>query len=255
MAFKKQWLRLPSLARKENGEASQRSSITIKGTRDGVSIVLGEGEWGALLDELTERLQTTSSFFKGAKVTLEVGERVLGEAELRELERILGECDMGLYLVSAQSADTRAAARVLDVRAVSGEPLLVEATSPDQPLGDGLLVHRTIRSGQVVQHPGHVVILGDVNPGSEVIAGGDVVVWGRLRGVVHAGAAGNDHAVVCALQMRPTQLRIGNYIARAPEELKKRRTSVPEIAFVGSEGIVAEPWDAEPKAAALTGET
>lgn len=110
-----------------------------------------------------------------------------------------------------------------------------------QDTGLGILIHRTLRSGQVVQHPGHVVVIGDVNPGAEIIAGGDVVVWGKLRGIVHAGATGDDGAVVCALRLTPLQLRIGNHIARAPEGregLPKR----PEMASVQDGEIVAEPW-------------
>jgi len=228
------------------------SSVVIKGTRDGVSIILGEGEWRSLLEGLAERLHTTASFFKGGRVTLEVGDRVLDGDELRELEEILSRYDMGLYAVSARSPQTRAAARKIDIRAVSGEPVpaskgealaVTASLLPDQKQSDGVLVRRTVRSGQVIQHPGHVVVIGDVNPGSEIIAGGDVVIWGRLRGTVHAGALGDDNAVVCAVQMRPTQLRIGNHIARAPEE-RKKRSSVPEVAFVREGKIVAEPWDA-----------
>ena len=111
-----------------------------------------------------------------------------------------------------------------------------------QDTASGTLVRRTLRSGQVVQHPGHVVVIGDVNPGAEIIAGGDVVVWGKLRGIVHAGAIGDDGAVVCALSLAPLQLRIGSHIARAPEgreDLPER----PEIASVQDGEIVAEPWE------------
>jgi len=106
----------------------------------------------------------------------------------------------------------------------------------------GVLIRRTLRSGQVVQYPGHVVVIGDVNPGAEIIAGGDVVVWGKLRGIVHAGATGDDEAMVCALSLAPLQLRIGNHIARAPEgreDLPER----PEMASVQDGEIVAEPWE------------
>ncbi|MBI4770229.1 MAG: septum site-determining protein MinC, partial [Chloroflexi bacterium] len=57
---------------------------------------------------------------------------------------------------------------------------------------EAVLVRRTLRSGRSVRHPGHVVIIGDVNPGAEIVAGGDIVVWGRLRGVVQAGAGGDE---------------------------------------------------------------
>lgn len=221
--------------------------LSIKGTRDGVSIILGEGVWPDLLQELSVRLKGTR-FFRGAKVTLDAGEYALEESDVRDLEKLLGQHDMGLYLVIAQDAQTRAAARALDVRAISSEaPAVAERTSapPTTPTpagGDGMLIRRTLRSGQAVQHPGHVVIIGDVNPGAEVIAGGDIIIWGRLRGVVHAGASGDNQAVVCALQLRPTQLRIGSHIARTPED-KKKRSSVPEMAFVSAEGIVAKSWD------------
>jgi septum site-determining protein MinC len=107
--------------------------------------------------------------------------------------------------------------------------------------GGAVLVRRTLRSGQTVRHTGHVVVVGDVNPGAEIIAGGDVVVWGRLRGTVHAGAGGNDDAVVCALMLAPTQLRIGSHIARSPGGEPGHRI-LPEVASVQGDQIVAKPW-------------
>ncbi|MEW5954801.1 MAG: septum site-determining protein MinC [Bacillota bacterium] len=80
-----------------------------------------------------------------------------------------------------------------------------------------ILVQRTLRSGQSIYYDGNVVILGDVNPGSEVVATGNIVVMGILRGVVHAGATGSEDAVIVALRLQPTQLRIANHITRAPD--------------------------------------
>jgi septum site-determining protein MinC len=87
------------------------------------------------------------------------------------------------------------------------------------------------------------VIIGDVNPGAEVVAGGDIVVWGKVRGLTHAGALGDDNAVICALDLAPTQLRIGGHIARSPEERQGR--PVPEKASVRDGQIVAVPWPGE----------
>jgi septum site-determining protein MinC len=84
-------------------------------------------------------------------------------------------------------------------------------------------------------------VYGDVNAGAEIIAGGNVVVWGKLRGIVHAGANGDESAVVCALDLAPTQLRIATYITVSPED--KRRKPRPEIAFVRQGRIVAEAWN------------
>ncbi|HQE19447.1 MAG TPA: septum site-determining protein MinC, partial [Aggregatilineales bacterium] len=104
----------------------------------------------------------------------------------------------------------------------------------------GVLVKTTLRSGRVVKHAGHVVVIGDVNPGAQVIAGGDVLVWGRLRGTVHAGANGDTEALVCALDMRPMQLRIANYVAIASDNGEPRPR--PEIASVRDGQIVSEEW-------------
>ena len=106
---------------------------------------------------------------------------------------------------------------------------------------EGVLVRRTVRSGQVVRHPGHVAVIGDVNAGAEIVAGGDVMIWGKLRGVVHAGAMGDDNAVVCALWMTPIQLRIGQHVARPPEE-GGVKSMKPEMALVRGNKIETQFW-------------
>ncbi|MGQ9556528.1 MAG: septum site-determining protein MinC [Desulfurispora sp.] len=102
--------------------------------------------------------------------------------------------------------------------------------------GHTLLIKRTLRSGQRINFDGNVVIVGDVNPGAEVVAAGHVIVMGQLRGVVHAGAAGDENAVVMALKLLPTQLRIAGHITRPPDE-EKQGGSGPEIASIKN-GIV-----------------
>jgi len=80
-----------------------------------------------------------------------------------------------------------------------------------------ILVQRTLRSGQSIHYDGNVVILGDVNPGAEVAATGNIIVMGALRGVVHAGAGGDENAIVMAFHLQPTQLRIADHITRPPD--------------------------------------
>jgi septum site-determining protein MinC len=99
-----------------------------------------------------------------------------------------------------------------------------------------ILVQRTIRSGQRVFYPGNVVVLGDVNPGGEVIAGGNIIVMGTFRGIAHAGALGKEDAIIAALHLEPSQLRIAGYITRAPEG-DYSSAYQPEIARV-QDGIV-----------------
>jgi len=99
-----------------------------------------------------------------------------------------------------------------------------------------ILVQRTIRSGQRVYYPGNIVVLGDVNPGGEVVAGGNIIVMGTFRGIAHAGALGDQNAVVAAFRLEPSQLRIAGFITRAPDG-DFSLPHQPEIARV-QDGIV-----------------
>ena len=114
----------------------------------------------------------------------------------------------------------------------------------DGRLGEALLVKNTCRSGEVIQYPGDVVIMGDVNPGAEIVAYGDVVVLGALRGMAHAGAAGDHKAVVIALNLVAHRLRIGLYSGAAPESSRDSKTNgtVPKIAYVRRRSIYVDRY-------------
>jgi len=220
------------------------NNITIKGTGEGLLVTLGEGEWDSLVAGLISRLEGPPAFFQGGQIMLQVGERVLTEEQLRALEALLQEHGLLLKTVVGGEEATQAAAEALGLHATSS--LERRATARAVPRSDretmpGVVIRRTLRSGQAVQHAGHVVIIGDVNPGAEIVATGDVVVWGRLRGMVHAGAHGDENAIVCALQLVPTQLRIGDHIARPPDDGGRTHT-LPEIARVRDGRIVVEGW-------------
>jgi septum site-determining protein MinC len=106
-----------------------------------------------------------------------------------------------------------------------------------------ILVQRTLRSGQSISYDGNVVILGDVNPGAEVVATGDVIVMGSLRGVVHAGAKGDVRSMVVAFKLLPTQLRIANHITRAPDD-EVTTVMSPEIASLKDGVVTIEAFSA-----------
>lgn len=99
-----------------------------------------------------------------------------------------------------------------------------------------LYLRQNLRSGQTVSHKGHLVIVGDVNPGAEVLAEGDITVWGVLRGMAHAGIGGNLDAEIRALKLQPIQIRIGHAIARSPDSPRVKFASgikfVPETARI-----------------------
>ncbi|MDX1521298.1 MAG: septum site-determining protein MinC [Anaerolineae bacterium] len=219
--------------------------IVIKGTSDGLIITVGPGAWPGLMDELEQHLGQKASFFKGGRVALRVGPRQLSRPQLEQVGRILSRHNVSLWAVESDSPGTRQAAAQAGLETETGtRPTPPAGTETSRPTGDSIVIQRTLRSGQVVHHPGHVVIIGDINPGAEVRAGGNVVVWGRLRGTVHAGAGDEglgDQAIVCALQLAPTQLRIGSHITRSPAN-EGPVDSLPEVASVQGDQIVAEVW-------------
>ena len=101
--------------------------------------------------------------------------------------------------------------------------------------------HGTVRSGEYLDSQGDLLILGDVNPGAIVSAEGNIIIWGRLLGIAHAGSKGNTQATISALQLRPVQLRIAKKVARGPKE--KPQIGLAEQASINSEEIVISPLD------------
>ncbi len=109
----------------------------------------------------------------------------------------------------------------------------------------GTLYHvGTLRGGQSLQQIGNIVVVGDVNPGAELIASGDILVFGRLAGVAHAGAQGDSGARVRALELAPTQLRIATAIA-AESSARRGKKAEPETACVRDGKIVVVPYSKE----------
>jgi septum site-determining protein MinC len=219
-------------------------TVTIKGTSEGLVIHLGPGPLSAVIDEMEACLSTKASFFVGGRVALQVGDRALSIEQLQTIGVKLEKFGVTLWAIDGQHPTTRAAAQELGLESnlypsVYSSPGAAEQDEWEESFG--IVVRRTLRSGQMIRYAGHVALIGDVNPGAEIVAGGDIIVWGKLKGYVHAGAVGDDTAVVCALELAPSQIRIGSRIARPPE--RGRPPKVPEIASVQEDGIVVERWN------------
>jgi septum site-determining protein MinC len=218
-------------------------SLAIKGVGDALLISVPADDEADTLETLLERIDERADFFRGAHLAVDFADRELHASDLGRLRDALSERLISLQTVLSTSDVTLKAAGDLGLETSLRRENQVEVE--DQPLVTELageqaaFVQRTMRSGNSIQHPGHVVVLGDVNPGAEIIAGGNVIVWGHLRGVVHAGAAGDESAVVCALDLAPAQLRIAGQIALSPE---RKGDAKPEIARIRDGQLVAEPW-------------
>lgn len=224
------------------------TSIKVKGTKSGLLVTLGEGEWPTLRDELLAHFTQQADFLKGAELALDVGPLALNASELGKLRDTLGEMGIALKTLISQSPKTETTARILGLGTILPTPrperssrrLSTNLQGQGEPC---IYVHRTLRSGFKLEYEGHVTILGDVNPGAEIIAWGSIIVWGRLRGMVHAGANGNTDAIVCALDLNPTQLRLAGEIAVPTKPGKPR----PEMALMRNGKVVAEPWNPKGK--------
>ena len=216
--------------------------IQIKGIREGILVIFPGGTWEDLESDFLAEMENQAEFLNGAKLILDVGPLNLKASIMGKLRDQLSDLELNLWAVLSQSEITEQNAQALGLATRIHKPAAQTISASTNTNLDGesaILVRRTLRSGFKLEHPGHITVIGDVNPGAEIIAGGDVVIWGRLRGTVHAGAAGNDEAVVCALDLIPTQLRIGDKIAISPAE---RGSGTPERASVQGDEVVSEPW-------------
>lgn len=211
--------------------------IAIKGGKDGLRLVLSaEATWDELLLDLHAHLGQGPDFFHGAELTIDTGERSLSEPELQALLAAMAEHGLHPSALATSSRESRSAGRAVGL---TTKPATRPAVAPVADVEQALLVQRTLRSGQILRHPGHITVIGDVNPGAEVIASGSIVVWGRVRGKVHAGALGDTTAVVCAIELTPTLLQIGTHFAGPPAT----RPTGPEVAHLTAQGIEVEPWE------------
>lgn len=192
--------------------------------------------WVELLHQLKHRLMAGERFWQPhTPVHLIARDRLLDGRQLQDITDILATAQLQLkriYTSRRQTAVTAATAGF----SVEQQTLntLLSQSEEGQALAEPLYVQTTLRSGVEIRHPGSVIVLGDVNPGSSIVADGDVLVWGALRGIAQAGAAGNTRCVIMALRLEPTQIRIADFVARAPEA---PGPSSPEIAYVGTDGV------------------
>jgi septum site-determining protein MinC len=243
----------PSTGREQQPVAS---AINIKGRAGGILIEIGKGQWPDLMTTLAERLAGAGNFFRNGAVALDLAARPLTEPELRQVHKMLIEQALELVLVRTAAPETFQVALDMGL-AAQLESLEGQSTVSAQPAPSNLAHEQHfvyaghLRAGQVLQRREHILIIGDVNPGATVISDGDILVWGHLRGMAQAGSSGDAKAVVAALHLIPVQLRIGDFIAIAPEQKHKRgwgrqRAPVkqPEVAYLNGDRIVVEPWDA-----------
>ncbi len=252
------------------------NTVDIKGQKDGLWIYLDDQiPLQELFDAVSDTLSAANNFFSGADVSIHTGLRTLSAAEKEDL-RGLVEQTYGLHIkevLHTESREDEAADEQNDLHPDTPEEIHDDVTPEDEFMKEldetfrgpvaskkfrehtfspdylyeneehAFYFRGTVRSGQTLEYPGNIVILGDVNPGAYIIASGDIIVMGRLHGVVHAGAEGEERAVVIGASFTPSQLRIAQYIGRSPDEKPLARKTQPqtEKAYIKDGVLVIEP--------------
>lgn len=240
--------------------------IRFKGKREGISIYIKKGSFEDIKDELETKIKKSERFFKGAKVIEIAGidGKKLTKEEKEKIETlitkkyrmIIEENEKTKQENIMQMKESKETIEVEEKKEVD-EIKEVEEIEEDLDLDldldlecyDGLqegstkFITTTIRSGQLIEYDGNVVVIGDVNPGGEISAKGNIVVLGSVRGVTYAGSDGNKDAVVAAFRLSPTQLRIADLITRRPDNDEDTHTPrEPEIARIYDDAIIIEPY-------------
>lgn len=252
-----------------------KSPVIIKGNKYGFQIVLNPGmPFEDLLQEVTLKFQESNGFFdRNRPMAVQFDGRDLTEEEQNALvDAITENSDLRIgYLIdgaknvettfarainerrpvktSASEEEMTAEEEILSVESLPGTQELFHSEQPTEK--NGQFYRGTLRSGQSIEVDGSIVILGDINPGAQVIAGGNVVVLGSIKGIITAGNPSDQSAFVAALSMDPMQIKIGDIIARAPDHKdsgkrrrlrrKKEEPMEPKIAFVENNSIFIEP--------------
>lgn len=203
--------------------------ISFKGVKEGIFLDIYGSDMVEIKKQIDERLKRDYAFYKDTKLIGVKGED-LSDDQIMELKLILR------YKYDLDISDKELPKNI-------GKEGSEDAEEEFKGIECGMtkFVNRTLRSGQVVDYPGNIVIIGDVNPGALIKASGNIVVLGTLRGVAHAGMDGNIDSIVAAYNLQPTQLRIGEIIGRPPDSGMKM-SKVPEVAKVKGREVIIEPY-------------
>ncbi|MCK6204970.1 septum site-determining protein MinC [Bacillus infantis] len=193
-------------------------NVTIKGTKDGLTLHLDDScSYEELKKELDRKLSESARTNVDRplmSVRVQAGNRYLTADQEEELKDLIRS------------------KKNFVVDSVSSNVLTKEEADREKKENEIKSVAKIIRSGQVLEVPGDLLLIGDVNPGGTVMAGGSIFIMGSLKGIAHAGCYGNKQAVIAASMMRPSQLRISDCINRAPDHSKDEDMREMECAYI-----------------------
>tara|TARA_Y100001968_G_scaffold298401_1_gene308251 strand:+ start:372 stop:1010 length:639 start_codon:yes stop_codon:yes gene_type:complete len=160
--------------------------------------------------------------------------------DLKDIQNLCQLNNLEIYIIKSNIIETVISASSLGFRSELINTIIPDYSDSDNFSKQNNLLHKgTLRSGEILESEGDLIILGDVNPGAIVRANENIIIWGRLLGTAHAGKGGNYNSKISALQLRPLQLRISDKVARGPKE--KPEEGLAEQAEIERGEIVIKP--------------
>lgn len=208
------------------------NSVIIKGNKYGIVVVLNpDVPFEELKLIIADKFRESSKFFENAKMAISFEGRKLTTNEQSEILDVIGE-NADMHIVCIMDNDEELQNQFQKTL----EQKLMELSNSTGQFYKGIL-----RSGASIEFETSVIIIGDINHGARVVSKGNIIVLGALKGTVFAGATGNTNAFVVALDMAPTQIRIADTIARAPDKPLKGEIKEAKIAFLEDGNIYIEP--------------
>ncbi|MBB2480629.1 septum site-determining protein MinC [Bacillus sp. APMAM] len=193
-------------------------NVMIKGTKDGLTLHLNDQcSYLDLKEELEDKLSihhTEEEESPLISVRIQLGNRYLTDEQEEELKELVRN------------------KRNLVVGDITSNVISKAEAQKIHDDNDIVSITSIVRSGQILQVPGDLLLVGDVNPGGTVLAGGNIFIMGALKGIAHAGVNGMKEAVIAASVMMPTQLRIADCLNRAPDHYDKEDQHEMECAYI-----------------------
>ena len=216
--------------------------VIFKGKKDGLMIVLDKNvEFNELMEALRIKVRDAGKFFGGAKMSIVFNGRALTETEEAALlDIIVKEANLNVSFVKTEH---ELISQKFDRKNKNFGNGLSDIFDPNEHM---VIIHKgALRSGKSIRYSGSVMVLGDVNPGSEIIAEGSIVVLGAVKGMVHAGCMGDTESFVAALNLTPIQLRIANRATYIPDEMvnKSKKNQTPSYAYIEDGQIYIVPLE------------
>lgn len=204
------------------------SRIQVRGNKDGINAIIDIEKFSTfneVINVLVDRLSIGKGFYRNSILKLTANFKNITDSEIAKLKDELFD--------------------KIHVRDCIFEDISIKK-SEDNKVFNGIyegktkFIRKTIRSGQLINYPGNIVIIGDINSGAEVVAKGNIVVLGSIKGQVKAGIGGNDKSIIAAFSLQPEVLQINEILTIAPEDGIK--PSYPEVAKIKDGAIVVEPY-------------